>query len=100
MVGVSSPPGWDCIGQKPDRVGCACIFGQTAIVEIDSPGVVVDAHIFQYRPEMTCSLPDQRFIICRAAGSLWHNSPLEIEYAILTPAMFVIADQKAFWIGG
>ena len=87
------------IAEKMQRVGGAGVFGQRAVVEIGYPGVGVDDHVFQQRAEAEAGVVDLGLGLGREVDRLGVAPALEIEHAVIGPAMLVVADQNAGGIG-
>ena len=83
-----------------ERVCSARIFRQPRIVEIDATRHAVDGDVLEYCPECARGCINVRFRLGRETDDLCVASPLEVEYAMLTPAVFIVADQRPFRVGG
>ena len=77
-----------------NRVGGAGILGQRIVVEVDLPGLGVKRDIFQDGPETTRAGIDLWLAFRRQPNDLGIASALEIEDAVITPPVFIIADQS------
>ena len=81
-----------------DRVRDAGVFRFRRIVEVDG-AVGTHGDVFQQRIA-TDRVVDIRLGLFRQANGLRVAAAFKVEYAVVIPAVFVIANQATFWIGG
>ncbi len=86
------------LAMKSQRIGAARVFGQTAVVEVRN-AVVVEHDVFQHRAEAPRRGEDLRLGLGRQPDRLGVAAAFEIEDAVRSPAMLVVADQRARRIG-
>ena len=81
-----------------DGVGDPGVFGFAAVIKIHT-AVRADNHVFQQRIA-TDGVVDVRLGFLGELDGLGVAAPFEVEYAVVVPAVLVIADQLTLGIGG
>ncbi|MNC36276.1 hypothetical protein D3C75_847890 [compost metagenome] len=81
-----------------NRVGNAGVFSLAGVIKINA-AIGQHLHVFQ-QCVATDSLIDLRFGLRRQFDGLGVAAAFEVEHAVMIPAVFVIADQLTFGIGG
>ena len=81
-----------------NRVGNAGVFSFGTVVEVDGT-IFAHGDVFQQRVTTNCVV-DFWLGIFRQFDSLRVATAFEVKYAVVIPAVFVIANQAAFRIGG
>ena len=75
------------------------VLGMRSVVEIEMAGCRIDYDILQPRAEALGRGVDLGLSLARELDHLGVAAALEVEEAVLAPAMFIVADQSARWIG-
>ena len=81
-----------------DGVGDAGVFSLRTVIEIDR-AIGAHHHVFQQSIAAN-GVIDIRLGRFRELDGLGVAAPFEVKHAVVIPAMFIIANQAAFWIGG
>ncbi len=92
MAGLARGRG---IGDEGEGIGGPRVLGQPVVVEIEPAGDRVDRHILQHRAEALGRGVDLRLGLRGQLDGLGVAAALEIEHAVIAPAMLVVADQHA-----
>src|SRR5207245_1428724 len=87
------------IGNVLQRIGGAGVFGDRGVVEIGPARGGIDNDVFQDAAEAQ-RLENLRLVGSGEMNALGIAAALEIEDAVLGPAVLVVADQAALGIGG
>ena len=82
-----------------DRVRRTSVLGVLHAKEIGHARDGVDRHIFENATEAEC-LPDLRLAALAQLDRFRVTAAFDIEDAVRPPAVFVVADQSAIWVGG
>jgi hypothetical protein len=90
----------DSVGDKLQRVRSTGILGDRFVVQVDQAGDRVEGDVFEHRPKTMGGGVDLRFGRFRQANDLGITAALEVEDALVAPAMLVVADQAAGRVGG
>ena len=83
---------------KLNRVGHTRVFGERDVAEIGHAAGGVDHHIFGDRAKAD-GVPDLRLAGLREVDALGVAAALEVEDAVVAPAVFVVANQAALGVG-
>ena len=81
-----------------ERVGRARVLGDLVGIEIEQARARVHRHVFEDRAEAD-GVPDLRLVLPREPDALGVASALEVEDAVVAPAVLVVADQAAQGVG-
>ncbi len=100
LVGMPAAALGDDVIQEADRIGGAGVLGQAVVIEIHPAGVLVDGDVFQDGAEVAGGFPDQRLQFLAQLDGLGIAAALEVEDAVVAPAVLVVADQGPLGIGG
>src|SRR5262249_52126412 len=76
-----------------DRVGGPRVLGQALVVVVRLPGVWIERDVLQDGAEVVGCGVDLRLRLSRDANRLGVAAALEVEDALVTPSVLVIADQ-------
>ena len=90
----------ESILDKGERISRAGVLRHRVVVQIHVAGDGVVNHVLDDGPEAACGGEDLRLGLGRESNDLGVATVLEIEDAVVTPAMFVVADQAALGVGG
>ncbi len=82
-----------------DGIGRARIFGQQGVIKVHMARGSVDRHVFEDGPEPPGGFVNFRFAFAREPDDLRIAAAFEIEHAVIAPAVFIIANQRAVGIG-
>ena len=96
----AGPAGARSVRNGVERIGRARVLGLALVVEIDLARDRVHHDVLEHRAEALRGREDLRLGLGREADRLGVAAALEIEDAVLRPAVLVIADQGAVGIGG
>ena len=88
------------VGVEVDRIGDARVLGQGIVVEIGRAGVRVENDVLHHRAEAFARRVDFRLHLARQPDRLGVAAAFEIEDTLATPAVLVVADQRAAGDGG
>lgn len=80
------------------RVRSASVLGDRVVVPLDSPRERVDHRVLEHRAEAD-RLEDLRLCLRREANHLGIAAALEVEHTVRAPAVLVVAQETAGWIG-
>src|SRR5271166_2367045 len=80
------------------RIGGACVFRLAVVVVVRDAGVRVERHILKHATEPQ-RVPDLRLVLLRKLDALGVASALEVEDAVGTPSVLVVADEVARRVG-
>jgi hypothetical protein len=89
----------DGVGDVVDRVRGPRVLGDRAVVEVDLAGALVEDHVLEDRPEHLGRLVDLRLALPRQADGLRVAAALEVEDAVVAPAVLVVADEATARVG-
>ncbi len=95
---MAARAGFDHIINKLDGIRSAGIFRQRIVFIIWIAGLLIQDDIFVDSTEAD-RIPDLRLIFLREIDAFSIAAALEVEDAIIAPAVFVVADQAAAGIG-
>ena len=87
------------VGDEIERVGRARIFGLRLVVEVGLSRHSIEDDVFQNRAEARACGEDLRLGLGREPDAFGVAAAFEIEDAVRTPAVLVVADQRALRIG-
>ena len=88
------------VGDEIEGVGGAGIFGETVVVEIEpARGPVLD-NVLEDGAETAGCVVNLGFVVGRQADDLGVAAALEVENAVVGPAVLVVTDELALGIGG
>ncbi len=93
-------PGVAGVRDEVERVGGARVLGLPRVVEVDHARVVVDDHVLQHGAEARAGLVDLGLGVTRELDRLGVATTFEVEDAVVGPAVFVVADERALGVGG
>ena len=82
------------------RIGAAGVLGQRVVVEVEAARERIEHHVFQDGAEAPRAGVNLRLGFGRQADHLGVAAVLEIENAVIAPAVLVVADQLARRVGG
>ena len=82
---------------KVNGVGHTRVLRNARIVKVHNMGPLVVDHVFQDRAE-TDGVVDLGLLLCRQTDGLGIATALDVEDAIVGPAMFIIAYQMAIGV--
>src|SRR5437867_2859328 len=85
-------------GNEIEGVGGAGVFGDAVVVIVGLARHGIEDDVLQDGAKAN-GIPDLRLPRAREAYGLRIAAPLEIEYAAIRPAVLIIADKPALWIG-
>ena len=83
-----------------EGIGRARVLSLALVVEVDDPRVRIERDVLQHRAEAQRRVVDLGLGFARELDALRVASALEIEHAVRTPAVLIVADQGAVRIGG
>ena len=81
-----------------DRISASCILRDARVVKVDMPVSLVVNHVLQHGTK-TQRIKDLRFRLARQIHRLGVTTSFDVEHPIVGPAVFVVADQQAMWVG-
>ena len=85
------------VGDEVQGIGAAGVLGDRRVVEVDAVrGRLVD-HVLEHGAERE-RVPDIRFLLLRELDDLRVAATLDVEHALIAPAVLVIADQQALGV--
>src|SRR5205814_1434889 len=87
-------------GDQVDRVGGPGVLGQAVVVVVGQTGVGIVGDVLQDRPEVVGRRVDLGLGVLRDADGLGVAAALEVEHALVAPAVLVVADQATRRVGG
>jgi hypothetical protein len=87
------------VRDEVERIGRTGVFGFRSVVEVRHAGVFIEHHVLQHGAEAVAGGEDLRFGFFRQLDALGVAAALEIEDAVIAPAMLVVTDQRAVGIG-
>ncbi len=96
---LAGDPGRVHVADEPQRVGAARVLGEALGVEVELAGARVEVHVLQDGPEAARRLEDVRLVHRGEADGLGVAAALEVEDAVVPPAVLVVADQAAPRVG-
>ena len=99
ILGVPADGGDLCPGDEVDGVGHAGILGDGDVVVVGDAGFGVDDGVLEDGPEAD-GVPDLGLFFAGEADDLGVAAALEVEDAVGPPAVLVIADECAVFVGG
>ena len=82
-----------------DWIGGARVFGKAVVIKVQVPVAKIDADILDDRAEAAGGFVNQRFFF---PGEMYHlgiATAFKIEYTVIPPAVFIVANQSALGIG-
>ena len=82
-----------------ERVGRARVLGDRTVVVVDLPGALVEDHVLEDRAEHAGRPVDLGLAGGRETDRLGVAAALEVEDAVVAPAVLVVADQPAVRVG-
>ena len=100
ILRLSGTTGRRRVRNRIERISRASVLGLGAVVEIDFASRRIDRDIFQDRAEAQAGVVDRGLGFTREANGLGVAAALEIEHAVRSPAVLVVAEQRAAGIGG
>ena len=98
MLGMAADSGDDGVVNEIHGVGGARIFRQAVIVVVGLVGFWINDHVFQHRAK-TQRIPNLRLLFPGKMNAFCVAAAFEVEDAVGTPAVLVIADQPPLRIG-
>jgi hypothetical protein len=87
------------VGNVIQRIRAARVFGERVVHVIRFARQRINHHIFNHRTEPD-RVPNERLPFLRQLDALGVAAAFEIEHTVIAPAVLVVADQPAVWIGG
>ena len=94
VFGVTAYAGYLGVRNKLDRVGTARVLGQRGVGIVDLPGTLIKDNILKNGAEAD-RLVDLRLTLGSEINALGVAAALDVEDAVLRPAVLIIADQLA-----
>ena len=82
-----------------ERIGAARVFGDQVVVEVETARDWIDHDVFENSAEAARAGMDLRLGFGRETNDFGVTAVLEVEDAVLAPAMLVVADQLARGVG-
>ena len=99
VAGLAGDPGRVGVADEIERIGGPGVLGDPVGVQVELPGYRVELDVLQDRPEPLRRLEDVRLVHRAEADRLRVAAALEVEDAVVAPAVLVIADEAPFGIG-
>ncbi len=90
----------DVVGDRLQRIGAAGVLGDRVVVQVEASRRRVHDHVLEHRPEGVGRGVDLRLRVGREADDLGVAAALDVEDAVLAPAVLVVADQRPLGVGG
>ena len=87
------------VGELGERIARAGVLRQPVVVEVQLAGLGIADHVLQHRGEAAGGGVDLRLAFGREADHLGVAAALDIEHAVVAPAVLVVADERAGRIG-
>ncbi len=97
MTGTARARG---VRDEVERIGRAGVLGLGAVVIVGHARDRIEHHVLQHGAEAVGGVPDHRLGFLAELDALGVAAALEIEDAVRTPAVLVVADQDAVRVGG
>src|SRR6516165_9681860 len=82
-----------------DRVSGTSVFRESIVIVVWPASDGIDDYVFQHTAKAD-GIPDLRLTLARQPDALRVAAAFDIKNAVVGPAVFVVADQPAFRIGG
>ena len=99
VLRVTSPRVSRAVVDEFDWVGATRVLRLARVVEVRHASVIED-DVFQDRTEATGGPKDGGLIFFGEVDELGVAAALEVEHAVGTPPVFIVAHQGALWVGG
>ena len=90
--------GFQGVADVREGIGYAGIFGNGAIVEVDTVGAGIEFDIL-HQGAGTNGMVDLRFLVFAEVDTFGIAAPFEIEDIVFGPSVFVVADEPAAGVG-
>ena len=81
------------VGDGLERIGAAGVLGEAVVVEVGHAGHRVEDHVLEHGAEAGGGRVDLRLGLGREVDRLGVAAALEVEDAVVRPAVLVVADQ-------
>ena len=98
-LGDAADAGDGCVGDVVDRIADAGVLGQAAVVEVKLTSLFVHDDVLDQRAE-TDGVIDLRLVLFLEVDALCVAAALDVEDAVVCPAMLVVANELAVRVGG
>ncbi len=99
VIRMAPDAGDDGVGDEFNRIGGARVFGVADVGVVGNAGFFVDDDVFEHCAEAD-GVVDLRFLFFGKVDAFGVASALEVEDAVLAPAVLVVADEAAGGVGG
>src|SRR5512146_1387013 len=90
----------DRVRDELQGIGGARVFRDRVIIQVDEAGDRIKGDVLEDRAKALGGRVDLRFGRFRKPDHLGIASALEVEHAIVAPAMLIVPDETARWVRG